>query len=245
VPYTFAHPALAVPVAKLLGRRAVPSALVIGSMIPDAWYLLPLLDRGHTHGLLGALWFCLPAGLAAYAAFHLVFKQPMLALLPRRIACRAGAWAAPGLPASAWHWVLLSLGCGIASHLAWDAFTHGGHAGRLMQHASTLLGSAFLGGWVWRKLRAAPARADVPQAPRALRIAAVGAMVVLPLVAFLVARGAFDGLGWRTALRGGAVMAACTFGLVALSFCLLWRVSPRLRARPRPRARACATARPE
>jgi hypothetical protein len=182
LPYAFAHPAAVVPVAKLLGRRAVPSALAIGSMVPDAWYFVPLLERGHSHGALGALLFCVPGGLALYAAFHIVFKLPMLALAPRGLAARLGAWAQPGLPAVAWTSVLLSLLAGIATHLAWDAFTHAGPLARALQHASTLLGTAFLAGWAWRKLRATEPLAEVRRADERTRIAVLAAMVLVPAV---------------------------------------------------------------
>jgi hypothetical protein len=238
MPYAFAHPAAVVPAAKLLGHRAVPSALAIGSMAPDAWYLVPLLERDHTHSGLGALVFCMMAGLFAYAAFHLVFKQPLLALLPRGFAGRLAAWTPPGLPAVPWPWVLTSLLAGIATHLLWDAFTHKGHLAfveavlfpgvplyRALQHASTLLGSAFLAGWLWRKLRAMPPRFDLPQARPVVRLLTYAAMVILPAAAFLGTLDTLDSTFWRTALRGGAVMAACTFGLVALVFCLAWRLS--------------------
>ena len=257
MPYAFAHPAAVVPVAKLLGRRAVPSALAIGSMVPDAWYLVPLLERDHSHAGLSGIALCLVAGLLAYMAFHLVFKQPLLALFPRRIAACAVNWMTPGLPAVPWRWVMISLLAGIGTHLAWDAFTHRGHfefveavlfpgvpVYRGLQHASTLLGTAFLAGWLWTKLRAVPARAVIPQAPRALRVAAVAAMLILPVAALLFAVDTVEGIDWRTWLRAAAVIAVSTLGLVALTFCVAWRLSPRLRARPRPQARACATARP-
>jgi hypothetical protein len=186
-----------------------------------------------------------------------VFKQPLLALFPRRIAACAANWMTPGLPAVRWTRVIACLLTGIATHLAWDALTHRGHfafveavlfpgipAYRALQHASTLLGTAILAGWFWRKLRAVPLRADVPQAPRALRVAAVAAMLILPAAALLLALDTVEGTDWRTWLRAAAVIAVSTLGLVALSFCLAWRLSPRLRARPRPPARACATARP-
>jgi Domain of unknown function (DUF4184) len=258
LPYSFAHPAAAIPLARLLGPRAVPSALAIGSVIPDAWYLVPLVERDLSHSVLGALWFCVPAGLAAYAALHLIFKQPMLALLPRRVACRAAAWSAPGLPAAGWLWVLLSLLCGIATHLAWDAFTHAGHLTfvqarvfggvrlyRVLQHASTLLGGLFLGWWLWRKLRSTPPVPEPPALDVVTRIAVLGAMALVPAVAFAGMLIGMEFSQWRAGLRASGVTALSSFGLVALSFCLLWRISPRLRARPRPRARACAIARPE
>jgi hypothetical protein len=256
MPYAFAHPAAVVPLAKLLGHRVVPSALAIGSMVPDLWYLVPLAEREHSHAGPHAIGFCLLAGLIVYAAFHLVFKEPLLALLPRRCAGCLAAWTTPGLPAAPWHRVVMGLLAGIATHLVWDAFTHRGHfvfveavlfpgvpVYRALQHASTVLGCVLLGGWLWRKLRVRPP-AEAPRAPRGVRITTVAALVILPAAAFAGAVDAFDGMSWRTALRVGAVMAVSTFGLVALCFCLAWRLNPRLRAPPRPRARACAIARP-
>lgn len=222
MPYAFAHPAAVVPVARLLGRRAVPSALAIGSMVPDAWYFVPLLEREHSHGALGALWFCLPAGLLAYAAFHLIFKQPMLALAPRRLAGRLAAWCTPGLPAVPWSWVLVSLCAGIATHLVWDSFTHGGEVQRVLQHSSTLVGTLYLAFWLRRKLKTKPA-VEIPALQPRLRAAVLAAMVVLPALAFLIVVPAFEASAFRTALRAAGITAVSAFGLVALSFCLAWK----------------------
>jgi hypothetical protein len=236
MPYAFAHPAAVVPLARLLGRRAVPSALVIGSMIPDAWYFVPLLGRADTHGALG-LWFCVPAGLIVYAAFHLIFKQPMLALAPRRLAERLAALTPPELPAVPWLSVVLSLAAGIATHIAWDALTHEGHvpllggevAGlqlyRILQHASTLAGSAFLAWWVWRRLAATPPRPfPVDMAPR-VRAAVAAALMLFPAIVFVAVLRYFDGEHLRLALRAAGVTAASAFGLAALSFSLAWKAS--------------------
>jgi hypothetical protein len=225
-------------VAKLLGRRAVPSALAIGSVIPDAWYFVPWLDRTQTHGALGALWFGLPAALLAYAAFHLIFKEPMLALLPGRCAARLAAWTPRGLPSVPWPWVLLSLLAGIATHVVWDAFTHAGHFAivealilpgvpvhRALQHASTLIGTAFIAGWVWIKLRAArPGGREVPRLAPCLRIPVVAAIVLLPAAAFWMALAALDAEALRTALRAGGVIAFSVLGLVLLLFCTAWKI---------------------
>lgn len=235
MPYALAHPAAVVPVAKLLGARAVPSALAIGSMIPDAWYLVPFIGRDEAHGVAGALLFCLPAGLAAYAGFHLIFKHPMLALAPRRLRGRLAAWASPGLPDVPWAWVFLSLGAGIATHLAWDAFTHEGHIAivhervfgvrlyRVLQHASTLIGGAFVFWWVRRRL-AATAPAPVPRGiggrARAVMLALLG---VIPAVAFGGVLYALDGEPLRAALRAAGVTAFCAFGLLAVLYAIAWR----------------------
>jgi hypothetical protein len=257
LPYAFAHPAAVIPVAKLLGPRAVPSALAIGAMVPDAWYLVPFVGREHGHSLPGALWFCLPAALLAYGAFHLLFKEPLLALLPPRLAARLARWGAPGLPAVPWLRVVVSALAGIATHLVWDAFTHHGYFTfvesqladgvplyRVLQHASTVLGAAFLAWWLWRKLRMTPPRPDVAAAPPSVRLLVGGAMVVFPAIAFAATLQHFDAEALRAGARAGAVMAVSALGCVALCYSLLWRFSPTLRARPRPRARACAIAPP-
>ena len=80
MPYPFAHPAAVLPLARLLGRAGSPSALAIGSMIPDAWYFVPGLVRADSHGAAGLLWFCL--------------------LLPRLLACRLARYA--GRPRAPW-----------------------------------------------------------------------------------------------------------------------------------------------
>jgi hypothetical protein len=221
----------------MLGARAVPSALAIGAMIPDAWYIVPLLEREHGHDLPGALLFCIPAGLLAYMAFHLIFKQPLLALAPRWLAQRLAAWTAPRLPRAPWHRVLLCLLAGIATHLAWDAFTHAGHfpildarlAGgpylhQVLQHGSTLLGTAFLAVWAWRKLRATQ-----PIAVRALddrlRYAVMAVITALPASAFLIALRTFEAEPAPLALRAAGVTALSAFGLLALLFSVGWKLA--------------------
>src|SRR5262250_1484731 len=85
MPFTLAHPAAVVPLARLLGKKVVFSALVIGSMTPDFAYPVPGLTRGPSHSLSGLFWFCLPVGLASYLLFHLLVKRPRAAALPRAL----------------------------------------------------------------------------------------------------------------------------------------------------------------
>lgn len=233
VPYAFAHPAAVIPLARLLGGRAVPSALAIGSVIPDAWYFVPWLARDSSHDVLGLLWFCLPAGLFAYAAFHLIFKQPMLALLPKRLADRLGGWTCAGLPAASWWSVAVSMVLGIATHLAWDAFTHEGVLAdalaleqrtlQVLQHGSTLLGTVILAGWLWRRLRTTPPRACVRALDPRVRITVLAAMALLPGIAFVSVVTAFDPESFRIALRAGGVTGVATLGFIALSFSLAFK----------------------
>jgi hypothetical protein len=241
LPYAFAHPAAVVPIARILGARAVPSALAIGSMIPDAWYILPGLDRDATHDLAGLLLFCLPSGLFAYVAFHLLFKQPLLVLLPPSLARRLDACTSAGLPKAGWWAVLVSLVLGIATHLLWDAFTHEGTLTelalpflehriaegvplhRVLQHASTLAGTVFLLVWLRRKLRRIEPRAEVPILGTRARIAVLAAMVLLPTAAFLGVWAGVEGVAFRVALRASGVTAICALGFVLLLFCIAWR----------------------
>ena len=157
MPYPFAHPAAVLPLAPLMGRLAVPSALAIGSVAPDLWHLVPFADRADSHSAAALFWFCLPVGLLAYALFHLVLKQPLIALAWPRL----GAFSRDGLPRAPWHAVIASLLVGALTHLVWDALTHTNdhtiQGPNWFQHANTALGSVILGWWIWRKVRRAPA----------------------------------------------------------------------------------------
>ena len=222
----------------MLGARAVPSALAIGAMIPDAWYIVPLIERDYSHELAGALWFCVPAGVLVYLAFHLLFKHPLLALAPRGLAGRLARWTTPGLPRVAWRWILLSLCAGIATHLAWDTFTHSGHfsildarvAGRLylhqiLQHASTLLGTAFLAVWLGRKLRATHPEASACALPDRLRLAVWAVMIGFPAAVFFGVLRAMEAQPGPLALRAAGATALSAFCVVALVYSLGWKLA--------------------
>ena len=156
MPYPFAHPAAVLPLARPLGRFAVPSALAIGSIAPDLWHLVPFANRADAHSAAALLWFCLPAGLLAYVLFHLVLKQPLIALAWPRL----GAFACKGFPRSPWYAVVVSLLVGALTHLVWDAITHTNdhttQGPNWFQHANTALGTALLGWWIWRRVRRVP-----------------------------------------------------------------------------------------
>src|SRR5262245_46796273 len=127
MPFTFAHPAAAVPLRGVLGRYGVLSALVIGSLTPDFPYFLPLdIPREVSHSLPALAWFCLPMGLLVYVLFHVFLKGPLLALLPPATLCRLGPYTSrfQSLPQASWTAVIVSLLCGAVTHLLWDAFTH-------------------------------------------------------------------------------------------------------------------------
>lgn len=250
MPYAFAHPAAVIPAHRLLGRYAVASALVLGSLVPDLWYALPGFDRPHTHRALSLLWFCLPAGLLAYIAFHRLLKHPLAALLPASVLARLQPFLGTGLPRRPWRAVLASLLAGSATHLAWDAFTHEGILSRtfpvfnevalvvgavelrvlqVLQHGSTLAGAGLVAWWCARWLRNAPhAQVDGSlQLSKRTRLLLVIAMACTALIAFYESwTGARPGdmETLRALLRASALSAAGWAGFVLLAYCAAWRV---------------------
>jgi hypothetical protein len=222
MPYPFAHPAAVIPLARPMGRFAVPSALAIGSISPDFWYFVPLLERGESHSIAGLAWFCLPASLLMYALFHLFLKQPLIALLSPRL----GAFTCTRLPAVPWRAVIVSLLVGALTHLAWDALTHShDDAWRYnwLQHASTVLGSAALIWWIWRKVRLAPA-APSPLSPLARASTLLLLLGAAALAAWCAAEPpAPDLMALRRFLRTGGLAAMEALGAALLVYCLVFQ----------------------
>jgi hypothetical protein len=161
MPFTLSHPAAVIPLRRPLGRCAVLSALVIGSMAPDFAYFVGVQSlRANTHTLASIAWFSVPLGWIAYLGFQCVLKRPAIFLLPRGF--RARLDAAPKLQ-SFWP-VTGCLAIGALTHIGWDSFTHDsgalvqrlpslrhlwvelwGHpvgSYQILQHGSTLLGIA-------------------------------------------------------------------------------------------------------
>ena len=218
MPYPFAHPAAVLPLPRIMGRFAAPSALAIGSIAPDLWYFAPLVHREDSHSIGGLFWFCLPAGLTAYLFFHLVLKQPLIALLSPRL----GSFSHPGVPPAPWYAVVVSLLAGSLTHLAWDALTHlDGH--RWLQHASTIAGTAILAWWSWRKLRGAPAAAQAPRLSHFWRTCVIAGLVGAASIAALWSADtalSFDRAALRHLLRSAGIGALQGLGVALLIYCL-------------------------
>jgi hypothetical protein len=251
MPYPIAHPAAVIPLYRLMGRFAVPSALVIGSIVPDLWYFAPGLARADSHSAGGLLWFCLPVGLVLYMAFHLLLKQPLIALLPADTAARAGHFATASLPPAPWLAVLASLLAGALTHAVWDLLTHPSSTsmwllpaldetilqlGRyeltgygLLQHASTLTGTAIVLLWARHKLRAVPGSASTPPPalPAGWRVGIVAGLIGIPIIVVFGAgldslAGGFDLLALRKFARTAGIAALAAFALGLLAYCALW-----------------------
>ncbi|AUG30142.1 DUF4184 family protein [Microbacterium hominis] len=134
MPFTVSHAVVALPFVR---TPLLPAAIAIGAMTPD----LPLFVRGtpvsyqltHTNLAVSTL---IAAGLTVL--WYLLLRPAVRALSPTWLAARLPAeWDRVGIPAwwsrrPAWASALLaalSLLLGVASHIAWDAFTHEGRWG--------------------------------------------------------------------------------------------------------------------
>ncbi|MEW1548806.1 DUF4184 family protein [Streptomyces tsukubensis] len=210
MPFTLAHPAAVLP---LMRRPLVPAALVAGAMAPDVAYFIqtlpfrpttavwyePYFNATATHSLTDAPTVALPLALALVALYYLL-RDPVAALLPAR-------WAPPPpeRPASGsggrlrtGAWLVLSALIGIATHVAWDSFTHfDGYAvtrmdflrdpvpggltvARVLQHLSTAVGLVAVGVHLVRlRRRTGIDGSTVRTRPsRAVRRAAAAALVL-------------------------------------------------------------------
>ncbi|MFI6118026.1 DUF4184 family protein [Kitasatospora sp. NPDC051164] len=200
MPFTLSHPAAVLPLLRRAGVRGplVASALVAGSMAPDVpFFAESLLPGVYAHGGLTHSWWAVPtldvaiAG-ALVAGWHGLLRGPLVALLPERWAGGAEALtvrrSSTGAEAGA-VWFAASAAIGAATHVGWDAFTHGGRLGvrllpvldrsvagvpmyEALQYGSSALALAAMGGWAARAVRAVePVRPAVGLAPRTRRAA--------------------------------------------------------------------------
>ncbi|WP_171187950.1 DUF4184 family protein [Alienimonas chondri] len=139
MPFTPTHVAAILPALPWLrrrfgGNRSVPvSALVIGSMIPDAGVFLPrFVNYNVTHTVEGLFTLCLPLGIAAFCAWEYFLKAPLIDLAPRWVRVRATNPAGPSKPPLTLRtllWAVALTLIGAASHVLWDSFTHVGRWG--------------------------------------------------------------------------------------------------------------------
>ncbi|WP_031071391.1 DUF4184 family protein [Streptomyces sp. NRRL WC-3742] len=211
MPFTLSHPAAVLPLLRVAGERGplVASALVAGSMAPDVpFFAESLLPGVYGHGGLTHRWWAVPTvdvaiAAALVAGWHGLLRAPVVALLPERWAGGVEALTArrPGAGAGV-AWFAASAAIGAATHVGWDAFTHGGRLGvRLLpvldrrvagvplyeaaQYGSSALALAAMGGWAARAVRAArPQPPTVRLAPRTRRaaVAALGAATAAGVV---------------------------------------------------------------
>ena len=192
MPFTPSHAIVALPFTR---TPLAPAAVAVGAMTPD----LPLflrgtaVDYGWTHD---PAWLPVTVLLAAVLllVWRCILRPAARELVPAFVACRLPAqWDAGAADAaretfsrrgvrraSATGILLLvaALAIGVASHLAWDAFSHEGRLGvelvpalnaswgslpgyKWIQHGSSIIGLVVLAVWAalwWRRTPPQPLR---------------------------------------------------------------------------------------
>jgi hypothetical protein len=128
MPFTFSHPAIILPFSKIRSGYISVSGLVIGSITPDFEYFLTMKATGRfSHSLPGIFLFDLPVAFVVLLIFHLAIKKPFIENTPAYFKSRlADLHDFHFALHFRKHFVgyLLCLLAGIASHIAWDTFTH-------------------------------------------------------------------------------------------------------------------------
>ncbi len=170
MPYTPAHAIAALPFRN--SSLLCFSALVIGTLTPDAEHLLNLYPENRiSHQWNGLFWFSVPLGLLLFFVYRKIWIHALDDLFPhwnlKQEDCRPPR-------------VVLSVWLGAFTHLLWDSFTHVDQFGTrlipiletevpvgsfglfpyswFLQHASTVLGLVILGSVLWKAANVAAKR---------------------------------------------------------------------------------------
>jgi hypothetical protein len=204
MPFTPSHAVVALPFARTMPGLA--AAVAVGAMTPD----LPLFVRGIplTYAVTHS-WAWIPltslVGGVLLAVWWFAIRPAVRELSPRRLAERLpGEWDQRfriERPARVIPILFAGLALGVATHIAWDAFTHEGRAGvvalgldapwgplpayKWLQYGSSAVGLAILviAAGIWLRRRA-PVRAT-RVLPDALRVAWWMALPAVILIAWL------------------------------------------------------------
>jgi len=147
VPFTFSHPAAILPIHSKWREWLSLPPLVIGSLIPDAGYYLPMPEhyKANAHTWSGALLFSLPVGIVVLLIFYWIAPEivyllpsPYREVLEPRV-------AAPMTSLGEALLAFCGLVIGVETHILWDSFTH--QTGWLVERVA-FLRSPFWGGAV-------------------------------------------------------------------------------------------------
>lgn len=254
MPFTLSHAAAAWPFRR---TRLDFSALLMGCFAPDLPYFAFAMHHGFEgHTIHGMFVFDLPVGLAALWLFHSFVKQPALIFVPDGIRRRLKAGAYSFLPPARFALISISILIGSATHILWDAFTHGfywparhwrflrtnvelpivGHMVmfKLLQYISSVAGLLFVAIWIWYWYRTTdPVQHPIAQPYTAAQRFTL--IVILPLVAVGAGlRHAHETVKWLHGIRQytyftieGVITTIAVFALELLVCGVMLRVSNR------------------
>ena len=169
MPFTFAHPAIIVPLEKKFSKTLNFTALILGSMSPDFEYFIKFKVQGILgHSFIGFLCINLPLVFIAAFLWHCVVKQSFISNLPTPLDAYFSYMIDTKLKIKsikALAMFVISALIGMSTHVFWDAFTH--KSGlfvkliptlssylsifnfniplyKILQHCSTLIGFAII-----------------------------------------------------------------------------------------------------
>jgi hypothetical protein len=249
-----AHAAAVLPFFRLGRRGLMPTALVVGACAPDLSYVYALRELGDfAHEFPGFILFCVPVGLTVLLWLEALVLPALRLALPELAGVQWGRFACTeGLPRTlpGWGLAVVALVLGASTHLLWDGFTH--HTmwpasvlypevvvpagsrelplARVLQHASSLVGSLVVLGYMARRYRhlAAVPGGSWADFLRVLLPTTLGALVGLALrLARYQDMGALEAQLWWAfwPTVTGALLGLCLgCGLVR------WRGGARVRA---------------
>jgi hypothetical protein len=141
--FPLAHPAAVLPLRRFCPRWLSFPALVIGSLTPDAGYLLQAKQMDvFSHTLIGSLAFCLPVGVLTMLAFC-ALRSRFVKLLPEPY--ERAVLPLCQKPCGPFFAVLVSVLIGAWTHLLWDGCTH--KDGWFVEHIPVLQTAVFTVGY--------------------------------------------------------------------------------------------------
>lgn len=172
-----AHAAAVLPFFRLSRGGVLPTALVVGACAPDLSYVYAVRELGdYAHEFPGFILFCVPVGLAVLVWLEALILPALGRALPEAVGVQWGRFVrTEGLPRTPLAWVAAAaaLVLGATTHLLWDGFTHAWMwpaevlypdvrvpvgsrelpLARVLQHASSLVGSLVVLGYMARRYR--------------------------------------------------------------------------------------------
>lgn len=128
MPFTFAHPAVVLPLKKKWKDYFNLTALVLGSMAPDFEYFVKMrIESKIGHSFIGFFTFNLPLVIIFSLVFHFVIKNTLILHLPIKVNSFIKQEENLFKKVKCFKWILIfiySAIIGMFSHTLWDSFTH-------------------------------------------------------------------------------------------------------------------------
>ena len=127
MPFTFCHPAIVLPLNKVIKQRLSLTGLIIGSITPDFEYFIRMEDkRIYTHTWIGLLYYDIALGILLAFIFHNIVRDPLINNLPKWLQGRLRLYKHFNWNIrfrKRWPSIIISFIIGGISHFFWDAFT--------------------------------------------------------------------------------------------------------------------------